>query len=338
MTLALVWVWVATMPLAFLDPEYGAWLAKEQMLAACHLGPVVVVGNSRAAAGILPALLPMKTTNLAVGGGEPIAAVAAVRRALACPHPPRLVLIAFGPGQFVRPDLFWERTVRFGFLDDAEISRLAARSRALGDWSVYDNGHGDGLPGRVRQALYEWHFPSVYFASLAQGGVFLRYWEGRRMLARTRARRGQYFFGTAPGCDQVALAGHLQRFRPLPVLNAYFDQLLYILTARRVAVAFVSMPLNQATARAVRPQVRRAFAAYLHSYQRRYPGLRLIGPMLNGWPDALFGDAFSHLNPRGARLFSRKLGACLAGRHAACALDWHAAPAQTAATKPQEGA
>ena len=62
------------MPLAFLDPEYPAWLAKERMLARCDLGSVVIVGDSRAAVDIEPTLLPVKTTNLAAGGGEPIEA------------------------------------------------------------------------------------------------------------------------------------------------------------------------------------------------------------------------------------------------------------------------
>jgi hypothetical protein len=33
------------------------------------------------------------------------------------------------------------------------------------------------------------------------------------------------------------------------------------------------------------------------------------------WPDRFFGDAFSHLNPRGATLFSAGLGAWLSEPH-----------------------
>ena len=40
----LVWLWVALMPLAYLDPEYPAWLAKREMLARCDLGATLVVG------------------------------------------------------------------------------------------------------------------------------------------------------------------------------------------------------------------------------------------------------------------------------------------------------
>ena len=79
----IVWLWVACVPLAFLDPEYPAWLAKQRMLARCDLGELLVVGDSRAAVDVIPALLPMRATNLAVGGGSPIEAYVAVSRALA---------------------------------------------------------------------------------------------------------------------------------------------------------------------------------------------------------------------------------------------------------------
>jgi len=335
---ALAWAWVALMPLAFLDPEYPAWAAKSDMLARCDLGEVVVVGDSRAAADVLPALMAHRTTNLAVGGGEAVEAFSAIRRALACPNPPRRVVISLNPGQFVHPDLFWERTVRFGFLDRAEVADLAVASRASHDWSVYENGHGDGLTGRVRAALYSLRFPTLYFGSLLKGGVFLRLWDNRRALAERLASRGQYFFGTAPGCDDVAIEGHLAAFRPLPVLDLYFDRLLTLLAAHDVQVAFIAMPVNRETMSASRPAMRAAFAAYLRRYEARYPNFHVVGPTMFGWPDRFFGDDFSHLNPTGARLLSARLARCLDADAASCRLDWDGAVAQTAPEVKEDGA
>ena len=41
---ALVWAWVAAMPLAYLDPEYPVWRAKLAMLRHCDIGDVLLVG------------------------------------------------------------------------------------------------------------------------------------------------------------------------------------------------------------------------------------------------------------------------------------------------------
>ena len=304
---ALVWGWVAAMPLAYLDPEYPAWLAKTELLRLCDLGEIVVVGDSRAAVGILPALLPVKATNLAVGGGHPVEAYEAVRRALACPVPPRRVIVSLVPGHFMEPDLFWERSVRFGFMAADALADLRQTSARLGDTSLDRPKRDDGLTPSLRAMLFRWRFPSLYVDSLLKSAGFLRLAQNRRMLAEVFAARGQYFFGTANGSSGVAAEGRLARFGPLPVMDAYFDRMLSLLASRGIPAEFVAMPLNATTWARVSPALREGFAAYLAGYTARYPGLHVAEPVMPHWPDEAFGDGFSHLNPGGAERFSAEL-------------------------------
>jgi hypothetical protein len=331
LALALIWLFVLEAPLAFLDPEYPYWLAKQQLLQSCDLGTVLVVGDSRAAVDIIPARLGVTATNLAVGGGEAIEAYAALRRALACPNPPRRVVISFDAAHFVHPDLFWDRSVRFGAVDLAELTELRAISERLGDASVLDQKHADGLPRGVRALLYAVRFPSLYFNSLLKGGVLLRWWDNRAALRAGLASRGQYFFGTAAGSSVVAADGHLENFTPLPVLDTYFDCMLALLAARHIETDFVSMPLNAATWRAVHPALRDGFAAYLAGYAARYPNFHVIGPLIPAWDDGWFGDEFAHLNPTGAALFSARFGDCLRARLGKAPREAQTEPAGAAA-------
>ena len=308
---AVVWAWVAAMPMAFMDAEYPSWRAKEVMLDRCDVGEAIILGDSRAAADILPGRLPFPTVNLAVGGGEAIEALAAAKRALACHTPPRLAIISFDPGHFTLPDLFWERSVRFGFLSAPDIAELRQASLRTGDDSVYGKGLTDGLPSIVRDWLYRVRFPSLYFSSLTHGGGLLRWDRNQQMLAATLSARGHYYFGTETGSDTVAVDGHMDTFHPLPILDAYFDQLLALLNQRRIEALFVAMPVNEATWRSVHPGVRRAFAAYLAGYERRYPNLHVVGDIMPHWPDRYFGDQFCHLNPEGAERFSAQLARLL---------------------------
>ncbi len=321
----LLWAWVAALPMAFLDPEYPFWRAKQAMLRACDLGEVLILGDSRAAAGILAATLPVPAANLAVGGGKPVEAYAALTRALACPVAPRRVVLSFDAAHFVQPDLFWERAVRFGFVDAADLAALRATADALGDRSLLAQQRFAGLPAVVRDWLYEARFPSLYFASLVQGGGFLRWPENQRALAAGRAAHGQYYFGTEAGSDAVAVDGHMTEFVPAPVLDRYFDRILALLAARGIPADFVSLPMNRATERVVHPDVRAAFAAYLAHYEARYPGFHVLGPVMPAWPDRLFGDAFAHLNPEGAALFTASFGRCLTARLAGVQLVGEAA-------------
>jgi len=311
---ALVWVWAAAMPLAYLDPEYPVWRAKLAMLQRCDLGEVLIVGDSRAAVDVMPALLPVTATNLAVGGGMPIEAYVAVARALACPIPPRRVVISLDAAHFAVPDLFWERTVKFGFVGLADLALLRRLAGETGDASLAAPKLPDGLPASLRGWLYASRFPPLYFGSLAKGGVFLRLWRNQAAFADALAARGQYFFGRDGGSSTVATEGRVAAFVPLPVLDGYFDRMLALLAARGIPADFIAMPMNQATGRAVLPGVRAGFAAYLARYEARYPGFRVVGPAMPAWPDRYFGDGFSHLNPEGAALLSMRFGECLRGR------------------------
>jgi hypothetical protein len=321
--LAAAWVWVVAAPLAFLDPEYPYWRAKEEILRRCDLGRVLVLGDSRAAVDIMPARIAVPVTNLAVGGGGAIEAQAALTRALACGVAPERVILSFDPVHFVRADLFWERSVRYGFVDLTELRTLRQTAERLGDASFAAPRTPDGLPGPVRDLLYAARFPSLYGASLAKGGIALRWSTNRRALAAGLAARGQYFFGTDPGSDGIASDASLTDFAVLPVLDAYFTGILATLSARHIPVDFVAMPVNDATARAVSPHVMSDFAAYL----ARFPDLRVVGPLLTAWPDRYFGDAYSHLNPQGAALFSDWFAGCLATRMAGGAACAPIAPA-----------
>lgn len=327
----LAWLWIVAMPMAFLDPEYPAWRAKQLLLARCDLGDTLILGDSRAATAMMPAAWQVTATNLAVGGGEPIEALAALDRALQCKVPPRLVILSFDAVHFTWPDLFWERTARFGFVDAKEIGTLREVSRHLGDVSIYELRHTDGFPSWLRDAMYRVRFPSLYFTSLAKGGVLLRWKRNRATLAATLTARGQYFFGTAAGSDIVAADGHLSEFRPLPVLDWYFNRLLQQLAAHRIPAVFIAVPMNDATAHAAAPGVAAAFRAWLAGYEARYPGFQVVGQVMPHWPDAWFGDGFAHLNPAGAARFSTGLERCLdvPTVHALCIQRLQAAPPRT---------
>ncbi|HTB45863.1 MAG TPA: hypothetical protein VK741_19740 [Acetobacteraceae bacterium] len=310
---ALVWAWVAAMPLAYLDPEYPVWRAKLAMLRHCDIGDVLLVGDSRLAVDVIPALLPVKATNLALGGGMPIETYIVAARALTCPVPPRRVVISLGAPHFATPDLFWERSVKFGFVTSNDLALLRRLSRETGDAALEAPKAPDGLPSALRGWLYQWRFPSLYFSSLVKGRGFLRLWHNEATFAMTLAARGQAFFGLDAGSSSVAAEGHMDAFVPLPVLDRYFDRMLALLAARGIPADFIAMPMNQTTGNAVLPAVRDGFAAYLARYEARYPLFHVIGPPMPAWPDRYFGDEFSHLNPEGAALLSMPFGRCLQG-------------------------
>lgn len=303
----MIWAWIAWAPLAYLDPEYPYWRAKQDMVAACDLGELVILGDSRPAAGILPEGLPIRATNLAVGGGKPVEALAMLRRVLACPDRPRYALLSLDPGHLMLPDLLWERSVRYGLLRRDDLAELAALSAQTGDWSVHEARRHDGLPPVLRAWLYDLRLPPFYFNSVMKAGLFLRWPANQAALRDGLSQRGQYYFGQDPGSDAVALDASLGPFRPAPVLDAAFDRLLCLLREHGIETWFVPMPVNRATWHATDPRLAAGFDAWLDAKAERHRMFRVLRPTEPWWDNRWFGDSFAHLNPKGAERFTRIL-------------------------------
>lgn len=307
---ALLWAWVVAAPLAYLDREYGAFLAKRQMLAGCDIGRVLILGDSRAAADVAADRLPVAAANLAIGGGGPVEGFYLLRRALACPHPPEAVLLSFNAQHLSHADTFWERSVRFGLIDAADAADAAARAEAIGD-AALDAHVGDGLSGPIRARMYAMRFPGFYAASVVRGGIGLRLGENRRALAEALRGRGHYPFGQGNGSSAVAMEGWMEAFTPRPVLDHYLRALLALAGEAGVPVRFIAMPVNDATYGAARPAVGASLAAYLAQLAAAYPGFSVAPDILPHWPDRLFGDGYAHLNAAGAAVATEAIASCL---------------------------
>ena len=193
-----------------------------------------------------------------MGGGEAIEALSLLHRALACPSPPRLVIISLDPGHFSRPDMFWERSVRFGFVTDADIADVAARrpgkpairrSMSRNSSTGCRSGCATGCTG---SAFRRCIFPAWRMAACSCAGA-----SNQRWLAETLAARGHYYFGTDPGSTASSRwMATWTRSGRLPILDHYFDRLLAELDRRGIEARFIAMPVNQTTWHEVNPAVR----------------------------------------------------------------------------------
>jgi hypothetical protein len=300
---ALVWLYTATMPMAFLTRDYPAWIAKRTILASCQLGQVSFFGDSRTMAGIDPRQLPFPSSNLAFSGSSPIEAYFAVKRVLLCANRPKVVVIAYSPGKFMEDSDYWNISTRVGILNFADMRAVQTESGALHSHEVQSLRRSDHLTPLVREALFALRFPPFYFNSLVNGYVFARYFHNRAAERQILADRGHAFFGTDAGSAAVASEATAPAFAPSPVINAYFEGAISALTADGIPVVILSLPINAATCRLMNPALRADLARYLDQTIAAYPGARIAGPMIPCWPDRLFGDAF-HLNAAGARLYA----------------------------------
>ncbi len=311
LSLAVAWVFTARFQDGFLDPEFGMWRAKEHLVATCDLGDTLILGDSRAVAGFVPAELG-DATNLALGGASPIEMYFMAERALRCPNAPRRVILSFSPPLLIDDtNYYWPRTALFGFLSDAQMDAVRRTARAVGDTSLYPAPNVGDLDARLTDWLYAHHFPSYAVSSVVNARGFGRLAENHRFYDEVLRTRGHHLYGTNSGFDVPADEAFLTRFKPSPLTDVYMRRLIAALAARGAEVLYIPAPLNEATTSRMDPAVVRQISAYLDGLQARFANFRLIGPAVVSYPDKLFGDAH-HLNAQGARLFSAGVAAELA--------------------------
>jgi hypothetical protein len=302
-----VWAYVAIMPMAFLSRDYPLWIAKRTMMDQCRLGSVLVFGDSRTMAATMPSVMPIPVTNLAQSGTSPIETYFAVRRALRCPTPPKLVVIAHGALKFTGDSDYWASFVRNGFLDYSDMREVDRVAAGLHDGELLDLQPADQLRPVLRELLFAVRFPPFYFGSLANGFIAARWQHNRDVLHDNLLSSGHALFGNSPGSSDLAGEGLNPVFRTSPLLDLYFSRTLALLADHKIPVVFLSMPINHATYVRMPADFSEQFRSYLQTKARQSPDLHVVGPAIPCWPDKFFGDAW-HFNAQGAAEYSRWLG------------------------------
>jgi hypothetical protein len=309
-TFGLVWAYVAIMPMAFLSRDYPLWIAKRTMMDQCRLGSVLVFGDSRTMAATMPSVMPIPVTNLAQSGTSPIETYFAVRRALRCRTPPKLVVIAHSALKFTGDSDYWASFVRNGFLDYSDMQEVDRDAAGLHDREIIDLQPADQLRPALREFLFAVRFPPFYFGSLANGFIAARWRHNRDVLRDNLLSSGHALFGNRPGSSDLAGEGRNPVYRTSPLVDLYFSRTLALLADRGIPVVFLSMPINHATYTRMPPEFSEQFRAYLRTKARQSPDLRVVGPAIPCWPDKFFGDAW-HFNAQGAAEYSRWFGVWL---------------------------
>jgi hypothetical protein len=303
LALAPVWIWTIEWPLAYLDKEYPMWLAKMELIRKGETGGVVILGDSRAVSGLIPARLGPKVVNLALGGGTPIDSYYIAQKITGGPSLPRAVIISFAMDHFNAAEAFWGRSVEFGLLDFRELEEIRSRSRALGDESIFGVESPGDLDARLRSFLYSVRFPSYYFAPLIQFRGSHSYADNRKMFDLVLSNRGQGYFGLANGSSELEYDGDRKIFKPTRILDDYFNRLLALLQSRNIPVYFISMPHDAVSDRLYVPELREKFVAYLGNCAGRHANFHVLGDPFPSYPPEDFGDS-THLNERGAARWS----------------------------------
>jgi hypothetical protein len=244
--IAVFWLIAATLRIGFMPQEYAMWLARKELIDTCRLTPVIIQGDSRPAAGLLPAHID-GATNLAFGGASPVETFYAAQSILKCERAPQRVVLSISPALFTTSSYFWDRTVLFGFLSFGQLEEIREESRSFDDNTFYGSQKLGDWDAILENSLHAMVFPSYYTSYIINHIVLGRLKANITVGEETRAARGQHSYGLDEGNSEVADDAMLRDFRPSPLFNFYMDRLLNSYAERGTRVDFIALPMNRST-------------------------------------------------------------------------------------------
>ena len=305
--MAAAWWGAASYRQSYSGFEYGIYKAKLEMIARCDTGEVIVLGDSRAGIAFSPAEIGSSVRNFAFNGMSPVEGYFVTRRVLACPHKPKVAIVAFSPNQLRDLSWFWSRGVQLGAVTEADLTEIAAESQRLGDDELYHSNFGAEPPPAIKNWAYTHAFP-VYDFSVMLGSLTDRTNRGTLNEATYRqvlADRGQSFSPVDFGCTKsLALEAKTPRFTATKLTDAYFRKLIGLFQSNGVRVIIAPLPYSRLSAAKITPQFARDYREYLASVTSAKPGVTAIEPAFLAMDDCLFADEM-HLNRAGTAAYSQ---------------------------------
>ncbi len=296
-----------------------------RMVDQCALGRTIILGDSRAMAGLIPAAMGEDVTNLALGAGTQIENYHTVRRILACPQRGRRVVIAFLPIDISRPQMYWERTALFGFLNFQEMEEVRKVSVRLGDSLIYSSSFIFTIFDVIKNYSYHASFPPYYFPAMMNAGFIGRKARNEIGIDAILQSRGHHYFGKANYSNSLAEDANQRVFSVEPIMEHYLEELLELLRDSKVNVYFVTPPLNPATFEAMSPNVVVGFRRYIADLSARFSNFHVLGEVIYREAADHFGDS-EHLNSKGATAWASSVGGLLAEASRKEAVDTGATP------------
>jgi len=323
--IGVAWLGARQMSMRFLESGYPIWVAKQGILRDCSFGSVLVLGDSRSEAAIIPRDLPLPSANVSLGGTSPVETYFFARRALECPKPPRLVIYAHSMPSYVRPsEMLWINAARYGYIGFRDLRQIADSATRSHDVLFVNLNTHDGLTAIVRDAVYSIGFPSIFVASLVEARGNGRYASNVALEQKTASSMGHVIYKQPAEKRLVGADADVKAFVPSPLETDYFDKTLAMFAAAHVKVMLLTIPSAESTMKAIPPALIAAFDQFLLEQSARYSNIDARTSALLPWPDNLFVDG-GHMNEAGAKAFTARLAACLRqplDRPITCPLAW----------------
>ena len=309
--MTIVTIYLSFCKMFYNGPEYPMWRSKFEYVQNNHSSENIIIGDSRALAGIVPEIIGDDFYNLSYGGGTPIESYFLLKRYISYKIP-KSIIISFSPLHLEFSNVFFGRPLKYNIFSTKEIVEILKKSKELNNkfYSYEDRDLGyknelEYLNIYLKSLLTKWNLFYYYRPEMRNSFTQIRILKNIRVYNEIKARKGNYDFGeneSSSGLNFEATKSH-NGFVVSKVMDYYLNQIVQLALQNNIKVYYIVTPFNEASYNNLNLNYIRDYDSYFNSLQYKYQSA-VWHSKIFFYEDSFFGDN-SHLNSRGQIKFSK---------------------------------
>jgi len=299
-------IYIEYFSMNFFNIEYPMWKYQKDFIhndSGNDDPSILIMGDSRTMAGVVPTIISDEARSLCVGGSSPVETYYMLEDYLKHHKPPQAIFASFGPFHFEKNSFFWERTIKFKLLSLWEEMEIVKTSEELNDHIIV--GKGSVYKLYLKTLLYRSNFIYYYLPDLRDGKILSRRSDNLKKYAQMGELKGFTSFGTKAYSDGSGFELEREKFEASPLITSYMEKFLTLCQENNIRLVFETLPVNEATYSCLKKGYADDYINYLRVFKSKYTDLT-ISDAYYPIPNSNFGDP-NHLNQEGAEKYSRYL-------------------------------
>ena len=201
-------------PMIYSTGEYPMWKAKMEYIENVHESENLIIGDSRAVVAFVPEKMGGDFYNLAIGGGSPIEGYLILKRYLE-KQKVKTIILSFSPFHLEFSNIFFDMTIKYGFLSKNEINSIFKKSKDLDDkfcdtynnWKIGKvNGYrnlSDYYSNYLKAILISCKFFNYYIPEIRNCIAEKRFLTNRRIYKEIKLNDGNHLYGNLPEYEKT---------------------------------------------------------------------------------------------------------------------------------------
>ncbi len=292
------------------NEEFPMWKSKMKLINSKFEYENIIIGDSRAIAGIDPNILGESFYNLALGGSSPLEGFFTLKKIIANGNKPKLIIVSYAPFHLEVSFSFYERAIKYGFYTLENINDIFFHLNKDKEqfWSInYEKlDQKDFYKSLIRAYLIKLKFPH-YFKDEMRNSLFsLRISKNMKTYEQICLSKGSFEFKLTKSINGLNKESDNNKF--FNYRKIYLSSLENIFTLaekNNIQVIYTELPFNENSFNHMNSNYLTQYNEFFERLKHKYNNV-IFYPDITAYNNSLFIDQ-SHLNKAGKEKFSNEL-------------------------------